>query len=82
MAPVAIHDAKTNLSKYIALIENGEEERIVIARGKDGPPTVMLVAYREPDTTRRLGIAEGDFPVPDDIDAHNAEIAALFGMDD
>jgi ABC-type sugar transport system ATPase subunit len=28
--------------------------------------------------SRRIGLAKGEFKVPDDIDAHNAEVAALF----
>jgi hypothetical protein len=27
---------------------------------------------------KRLGVAKGKFTVPDDIDAHNAEVAQLF----
>lgn len=29
---------------------------------------------------RRLGLADGEFDIPDDIDADNAEIAKLFGV--
>jgi hypothetical protein len=28
--------------------------------------------------SRRVGLARGEFEVPDDIDRHNAEVAALF----
>jgi hypothetical protein len=34
------------------------------------------------DTTKRIGIARGQFEVPDDIDGANAKIAALFGCED
>lgn len=76
MSPVTMHDAKTNLSRYVSLIENGEEERIVIARGDK--PAAMLVPFSDFDTTKRLGVAQGKFKVPDDIDKHNGEIAELF----
>lgn len=33
----------------------------------------------EPETDKRIGIAEGEFTVPDDIDKYNDEIADLFG---
>jgi hypothetical protein len=29
-------------------------------------------------TERRIGVAKGAFEVPDDIDAHNSEVARLF----
>ena len=31
------------------------------------------------ETDKRIGIAEGEFTVPDDIDKYNDEIAELFG---
>lgn len=76
MPPVTIHDAKTNLSRYVALIESGAEERIVIARGDK--PAAMLVPFEALDTSKRLGVAKGKFSVPADIDTHNDEIANLF----
>ena len=30
---------------------------------------------------RRLGIADGKFEIPDNIDVHNDEIAAMFGIE-
>ena len=30
------------------------------------------------DVSRRIGLAKGEFKVPENIDAHNAEVAALF----
>lgn len=76
MSPITMHDAKTNLSRYVALVESGAEERVVIARGDT--PAAMLVPFEPLDTTGRLDVAQGKFDVPDDIDAHNDEIAALF----
>lgn len=78
MTSVTMHDAKTNLSKYVALIESGAEDCIVIARGKSATPVAMLVAYQPRTTAKRLGVAEGAFDVPESIDQHNDEIAALF----
>lgn len=76
MSPVTMHDAKTNLSRYVTLVENGTEERIVIARGNE--PAAMLVPFEALDTSKRLGIAKGKFSVPANIDKHNKEIASLF----
>ncbi len=76
MSPVTMHDAKTNLSRYVALVESGAEERVVIARGDT--PAAMLVPFTPLDTSKRLDVAKGKFMVPADIDRHNDEIAELF----
>ena len=76
MSPVTMHDAKTNLSRYVALVESGEEECVIIARGDT--PAAMLVPFTPLDTSKRLGVAAGKFKVPADIDMHNDEIAELF----
>ena len=34
----------------------------------------------EPDVSRRIGVAKGMFTAPDDLDACNDEVAALFGI--
>lgn len=63
MKTVNIHEAKTNLSKLIEMVEGGEP--FIIARA--GKPVAKVEAYsaREP---QRFGILEGQFDVPDDID--------------
>lgn len=76
MSPVTMHDAKTNLSRYVTLVESGEEDMIVISRGDK--PAAMLVPFVSSESSQRLGVAAGKFDVPDDIDAHNDEIAGLF----
>jgi antitoxin (DNA-binding transcriptional repressor) of toxin-antitoxin stability system len=56
MKTVSIHDAKTNLSKYIAAAKRGEKVFI----GVRGEPEVELV-YHKPDKKvyRKLGVAKG-----------------------
>lgn len=41
-------------------------------------PFVIHVPSGESD--RRLGLADGQYAIPDDIDADNAEIAEMFGV--
>lgn len=43
-------------------------------------PFVIHIA--EQDTDQRIGVAKGEFSVPDDIDKYNAEIANMFGGDE
>ena len=70
-------EAKTNLSNLVKLIETGKENMIVIARY--GKPVVKMTAYQEKPVSRRIGVAKGKLKSPEDLDAHNEEIAALFG---
>ena len=77
MAQVTMHQAKTQLSRLVHALETGAEREIIIARGKH--PVARLVALRPGDTTCRIGVAAGQFDVPDEIDVDNDAIAALFG---
>ena len=75
MQTVSLFDAKTHFSRLIEQIASGAESEIVISR--NGKPVARVVPI-EADVSRRIGVAKGEFKVPDDIDAHNAEVAALF----
>ncbi|MDO5686307.1 MAG: type II toxin-antitoxin system Phd/YefM family antitoxin [Neisseria sp.] len=75
MSFVNIFQAKTNLSRLVESIEQGEEPEIIIAR--NGRPAARLVAIK-PATPIRIGLAKGVFTIPDDIDVDNEEIAQLF----
>lgn len=75
MLAVNMLQAKTTLSKLIEAIEQGREREIIIAR--NGRPAARLVPIDAAPVEKRIGIAEGAFTVPEDIDRHNAEIARL-----
>ncbi|MDP1654023.1 MAG: type II toxin-antitoxin system prevent-host-death family antitoxin [Rhodocyclaceae bacterium] len=75
MQTVSLFDAKTHFSRLIEQIASGTESEIVISR--NGKPVARVVPI-ETNVSRRIGLAKGEFEVPDDIDAHNAEVAALF----
>lgn len=76
MHPVNMLQAKSNLSRLVEAIEQGEEREIVIAR--NGRPAAKLVPVESAAPGLRIGVAKGAFEVPDDIDAHNEEVARLF----
>lgn len=78
MKQVNVLEAKTDFSKLIREIETGKEDGIIIARY--GRPIVKMSIYNEVPIEKRIGVAKGKFSVPDDIDAHNDEIAAMFGV--
>lgn len=65
MTTVNIHEAKTHLSRLLALVAAGEE--VIIARA--GKPVARLTPYDQRPAERRLGRDAGLFEVPDDFDA-------------
>ena len=76
MQQVSVLQAKTELSKLIHTLELRQEDVIVIA--KYGKPVAKLVPYEETPVSKQIGIAKGKFTVPEDFDADNEEIAAMF----
>jgi antitoxin (DNA-binding transcriptional repressor) of toxin-antitoxin stability system len=75
MQSVNMLEAKSSLSRLVESIEQGSVREIIIAR--NGRPAAKLVAIDAP-SGKRIGVARGQFVVPDDIDSHNADVAALF----
>lgn len=74
MQTVSLFDAKTHLSRLVEQIASGQESEIVISR--NGKPVARMLPIPA-DATRRIGIARGEFEVPDNIDQHNPEVAKL-----
>ena len=80
MMQVSVREAKADLSKLIRLVESKTEDEIQIA--KNGRPVVKMVLIKPIPASKRIGIAEGKFIVPDDLDAGSDEItASLIGGD-
>jgi antitoxin (DNA-binding transcriptional repressor) of toxin-antitoxin stability system len=80
MQTVNLFHAKTHLSKLVDQIASGEESEFVISR--NGKPVARMVPIiQNNDVSRRIGIAEGEFTVPENIDAANEEVAKLFYRD-
>ncbi len=61
---VNIHEAKTHLSKLLERVLLGEE--VIIA--KAGKPVARLVPIKTKGVPRPLGLAKGEFVVPEDFD--------------
>ena len=70
---VNMHEAKTNLSKLIILLEKGED--IIIA--KAGNPVARLTAYVE-KAQRVPNQLKGKVNFKEDFDSSNDEIRDLF----
>jgi prevent-host-death family protein len=62
---VNIHEAKTNLSKLIQKVINGEE--VIIAKGNK--PIAKLVQLNTPKLERKIGTAAGLIEIADDFDS-------------
>jgi len=65
MQTVNIHQAKTQLSKLIESVLNGEA--FIIA--KAGKPAAMLIPIPLPKQTRKFGAMKGEMQIADDFDA-------------
>lgn len=77
MTTVNLFHAKTHLSKLVDQIASGEESEVVISR--NGKPVARMVPiFQNKDVSCRIGIAEGEFTVPENIDGANQEVAKLF----
>lgn len=76
MQTVNMFQAKSSLSKLVESIESGREDEIVIAR--HGRPAARLTRLGGKPTQHRLGVAKGQFEVPDDIDGDDEAVARLF----
>ena len=62
---VNIFEAKTNLSKLIELVEQGQE--VVIARA--GKPVARLTQLERPKRPIVFGLMKGEIHIADDFDA-------------
>lgn len=80
MCQMNVLEAKTNFSKIIGMLERKEEKEVIVARA--GKPVVRITYIEPVDVSKRIGIAKGQFVVPDDFDEPDEEIARLFGMID
>lgn len=79
MTTVNIHDAKTQFSRLIARVQQGEE--VVIS--KAGKPVAKLVPTADAPKPRKPGTARGQLHVHADFDAPLPEelLAAFEGTD-
>lgn len=76
MHTLSLFDAKTHLSRIVEELLQGREDSVVVSRR--GKPVVKIVPIKKADAAKRIGVARGDFEVPDDINALNPAIAELF----
>ncbi len=81
MCNVNMYEAKTNLSKYVDMIESGEQKEIFLCRR--GKKIAKIVPVSEELTKKRLGAAIGilpNLPVGFDDPKLDEEIANDFNL--
>ena len=64
MIKVNVHEAKTQLSKLLVKVQEGEE--VIIAKGNK--PVAKLVLIEEMKPEREIGSAKGKIYIADDFD--------------
>ena len=79
MTQVNMLEAKTELSRLVKMLETNEEEVIYLAR--NGTAVVQMTLIPKKPVSKRIGVAEGKFKVPDDFDAWDKEVEEMFGGD-
>lgn len=77
MKTVNIQEAKTHLSRLVEDAARGED----IILTKNGRPRARLSALTHDPRPRRLGGWLGRVQIPEDFDAEDERIIALFGGD-
>jgi len=76
MRQINVHEAKTQLSRLLQEVEDGEE--IVIAR--NGEPVARLVRHEAERKPREPGWAKGRIEILEGFDEYDEQIARDFGM--
>ena len=69
MTTVNIHEAKTQLSRLLVRVEQGETVTIA----KAGKPVARLTGIETPTERKRLGFLAGQAQIPDDFDILGAD---------
>jgi prevent-host-death family protein len=78
MQTVSLFEAKTHLSRLVESIASGVEDDVVISRNGKPVARMVPIAPAGRDVSKRLGVAKGEFMLPDSNDEHNDEVTRLF----
>lgn len=77
MTQVNMLEAKSDLSRLVKLLESKQEEVIYLA--KNGTAVVQMTLIPKKPVSKRIGVAEGKFKIPDEFDKWDKEIENMFG---
>jgi antitoxin (DNA-binding transcriptional repressor) of toxin-antitoxin stability system len=77
MQTVQVGEFKADLSHILEQVQQ-RGESFVIEFGKKHKKVAMLVPYTEEPQQRRFGLLSGEAIIPDDFDAADTQIEAMF----
>lgn len=77
MTQVNMLEAKTDLSRLVKMLETKQEEVIYLAR--NGTAVVQMTLIPKKPDSKRIGVAEGKFKVPDEFNTWDKELEEMFG---
>lgn len=75
MIQVNMLEAKIDLSTLVRMLETKQEDVIYLAR--NGTAVVQMTLIPERPVSKRIGVAEGKFKVPDEFDVWDKEIEEM-----
>lgn len=76
MCQMNVLEAKTNFSKILMMLETKQEDEVIIC--KNNKPVARITWLPQIDRSKCLGIAQGKYDIPDDINDGDEEIAQMF----
>jgi antitoxin (DNA-binding transcriptional repressor) of toxin-antitoxin stability system len=74
MRSIEISEAQARLLELIDELERGEQKFLLL---RNGQPIAMLMSIKA-EMGKRIGVANGQFELPDDIDTSNDDVRNLF----
>jgi len=77
MTQVNMLEAKTELSRLVKMLETKQEDVIYLARNRRAIVQMTLIPNKP--ASKRIGVAEGKFKVPDAFDSWDKEVEDMFG---
>lgn len=77
MTFISISEASADLRAIVAAVASGAETSVTVTL--DGVPAAKLVPLTPRGQVIRLGVGEGRFTVPDDLERDKEAVAQMFG---
>ena len=77
MTQVNMLEVKDDLSELVKMLETKQEDVIYLTR--NGTAIAQMTLIPKKTVSKRIGVAEGKFKVPDEFDAWDQEIEEMFG---
>lgn len=77
MTQVNMLEVKDGLPELVKMLETKQEDVIYLVR--NGIAVAQMTLIPNKPVSKRIGVAEGKFRIPDQFDAWDKEIADMFG---